>query len=244
MSTRTVNTFFNFAFMVGTKSLKIKPSPEIGQVSAKYMAPEKPICIFTLAHGAGANMDHTFMETLADALAKIGIATLRFNFPFMENKKGRPDSPAIAHATIKAAIAKARELNPKLPLFVSGKSFGGRMSSQFLSAHPDAAVKGIVFYGFPLHPSGKPSIDRAEHLKQIKVPMLFLQGSKDALAEWPLIESVCKSLKKATLVKLEGADHSFKAGKKDIMSLLVEETDKWAKKILMFMVMYFFVGLV
>ncbi len=214
------------------KSLKIKVSPEIGQVSAKYIAPDKPTCIFTLAHGAGANMDHAFMETLAEALAKVGIATLRFNFPFMENKKGRPDAPAVAHATIKAALAKAIELNPKLPLFVSGKSFGGRMSSQFLSAHPEASVKGIVFYGFPLHPSGKPSIDRAEHLKEIKISMLFLQGSKDALAEWPLIESVCKSLKKATLVKLEGADHSFKAGRKDIMSLLVEETDKWVKKIL------------
>jgi len=157
---------------------------------------------------------------------------LRFNFPFMENKKGRPDTPAIAHQTIAAAIAKARELNPKLPLFVSGKSFGGRMSSQFLSEHPDPFVKGIIFYGFPLHPAGKPSTDRAEHLKALKIPMLFLQGSKDALAEWALIEAVCKSLKKARLIKLEGADHSFKAGKKDIMSLLVEETEKWVTKIL------------
>jgi len=212
--------------------MKIEVSPSIGKVSAKYIAPDKPSCIFTLAHGAGAGMDHSFMETLADSLSNVGIATLRFNFPFTENKKGRPDSPAIAHATIEAAIAKAHELNPKLPLFASGKSFGGRMSSQYFAGHPDSPVKGIVFYGFPLHPSGKPSIERADHLKQLKIPMLFLQGSKDTLATWDLIETVCKSLRKATLVKLEGADHSFKAGKKDVMSLLVSETKKWVDKIL------------
>ncbi len=215
-----------------TKSLKIDVSPTVGRVSAKYIVPDKPKCIFTLAHGAGAGMDHVFMETLANALSEVGIATLRFNFPFTENKKGRPDSPAVAHATIEAAIKKARELNPKLPLFVSGKSFGGRMSSQFLSAHPDSSVKGIVFYGFPLHPSGKPSTERADHLKALKIPMLFLQGSKDTLATWELIEMVGESLRKATLIKLEGADHSFKAGKKDIMSLLVDETKKWVEKIL------------
>ncbi len=217
---------------MNTKSLKIEVSPSVGKVSAKYMVPDKPICILTLAHGAGAGMDHLFMETLANSLAGVGIATLRFNFPFAEHKKGRPDSPAIAHATIEAAIQKAHELNPKLPLFVSGKSFGGRMSSQFLADHPDSSAKGIIFYGFPLHPSGKPSTDRAEHLKALKIPMLFLQGSKDTLATWALIETVCKSLKKATLVKLEGADHSFKAGKTDTMSLLVNETKKWVDKII------------
>ena len=217
---------------MSTKSFKIKVSPEVGTVSAKYVSPDKPKCIFTLAHGAGAGMDHAFMETLANALSKVGIATLRFNFPFTENKKGRPDSPAIAHLTIEAAIKKAGELNPGLPLFASGKSFGGRMSSQYLSDHPESPVKGIVFYGFPLHPSGKPSTDGAEHLKALKIPMLFLQGSKDTLATWELIEKVCKSLRKSTLVKLEGADHSFKAGKKDTMSLLVGETKKWVEKIL------------
>lgn len=212
---------------MSTKSFKINVSSAIGKVSAKYITPDKPKCIFTLAHGAGANMEHSFMETLAESLSKVGIATLRFNFPFTENKKFRPDSPPVAHATIEAAIAKARELNPKLPLFVSGKSFGGRMSSQFISEHPDSPAKGIVFYGFPLHPSGKPSIDRADHLKEIKIPMLFLQGSKDTLATWDLISKVCKSLKKATLVKLEGADHSFKAGKLDTISILVNETKQW-----------------
>lgn len=177
-------------------------------------------------------MDHIFMETLAEALSEAGIATLRFNFPFAEGKKGRPDTPAVAHATIEAAIAKAHELNPKLPLFASGKSFGGRMSSQYLTAHPDSGVSGIVFYGFPLHPSGKPSVERADHLKELKIPKLFLQGSKDTLATWELIEAVCGSLKKATLVKLEGADHSFKAGKKDTMSILVAETKSWVDKAL------------
>lgn len=215
-----------------TQSLKLDVSPAVGKVSARYMVPDKPVCIFTLAHGAGAGMDHLFMETLAEALSKTGIATLRFNFPFMENKKGRPDTPAIAHLTIEAAIKKAHELNPKLPLFVSGKSFGGRMSSQYLSGNPDSPAKGIVFYGFPLHPSGKPSTERADHLNALKIPMLFLQGSRDALADWTLIKKVCDSLRKATLVKLEGADHSFKAVKTDVMSLLVNETKKWVEKIL------------
>ena len=217
---------------MSTQSLKLEVSSSVGIVSAKYIVPAKSKCIFTLAHGAGAGMDHTFMETLADSLSKVGITTLRFNFPFAEHKKFRPDSPAIAHMTIEAAITKARELHPKLPLFVSGKSFGGRMSSQWLAGHPDSSVNGIIFYGFPLHPSGKPSTERADHLKALKIPMLFLQGSKDTLADWALIETVCKSLRKATLVKLEGADHSFKAGKKDVMSLLVDETKKWVEKIL------------
>ena len=212
------------------KSLKIAVSKEIGKVSAKCFVPDKPKCIMTLAHGAGAGMDHIFMETLATRLAEEGIATLRFNFPFTENKKGRPDSPAVAHQAIKAAIAKAHELFPKLPLFVAGKSFGGRMSSQLLSADPLDTVQGLIFYGFPLHQPGNPSVDRAEHLKQVKAPMLFLQGTRDALATIDLIEKVSKPLKKAKLVKLEGADHSFKAGKKDIMSELVAATKEWIAK--------------
>ncbi|MBO9593331.1 MAG: alpha/beta hydrolase [Niabella sp.] len=217
---------------MSTKIFNLFISPEIGAVSAKYMAPAKPKCILTLAHGAGAGMNHSFMEALATALSNAGIASLRFNFPFAENKKGRPDSPPVAHQTIAAAIAKARELHPKLPLFAAGKSFGGRMSSQYLSAHPENVAKGIIFYGFPLHPSGKPSTDRADHLKTLKIPLLFLQGSKDSLATWELIEPVCKSLKKATLIRFEGADHSFKAGKTDILPLLVEETNKWVEKMI------------
>lgn len=213
-----------------TRSLSLKISPSIGAVSAECIVPEKSKCIMTLAHGAGAGMHHSFMLTLAKLLSEQAITTLRFNFPFAENKKGRPDTPAVAYQTIEAAIAKAQKLFPELPLFVAGKSFGGRMSSQYLSAHPDPGVKGIVFYGFPLHPPGKPSTERAEHLKDIKTPMLFLQGSKDELATWTLIESVCSSLKQATLIKIEGANHAFKAGKKNILQLLADTTNDWIEK--------------
>ncbi len=215
-----------------TQSFSIPVSAETGSVSSELIAPENSKCIITLAHGAGAGMNHVFMVDLAKALAAENIATLRFNFPFMENKKGRPDSPAVAHQTIAAAVANARELFPEIPLFLSGKSFGGRMSSQFLSAHHDTLAKGMIFYGFPLHPAGKPSTDRAEHLQKVEIPMLFLQGAKDTLATWDLIESVCGSLPNAELVKIEGADHSFKAGKQDVMAILVKETVAWIERVL------------
>jgi len=184
----------------------------------------------TLAHGAGAGMHHSFMVTLAQLLSEQFISTMRFNFPFAENKKGRPDTPGVAHQTIEAAILKAQKLFPELPLFVAGKSFGGRMSSQYLATHPNPEIKGLIFYGFPLHPPGKPSTDRAEHLKEVKTPMLFLQGTKDELATWSLIESVCSSLKLATLVKIEGANHAFKAGKQNILQLLADTTNEWIEK--------------
>jgi predicted alpha/beta-hydrolase family hydrolase len=184
----------------------------------------------TLAHGAGAGMNHPFMVSLANSLAESGVATLRFNFPSTEHKKGRPDMPAVAHKTIEAAILKAHELFPSVPLFVSGKSFGGRMSSQYLSAHPNPEVKGIIFFGFPLHPPGKPSVERAEHLKDVKVPMLFLQGTRDELATLDLIESVCSSLPNAHLVKIEGANHMFKAGKQDTVPILANAAHDWMKK--------------
>jgi predicted alpha/beta-hydrolase family hydrolase len=230
------NTFYFYCtlkqWQMKTQSLSLKISPSIGAVSAECIIPEKSKCIMTLAHGAGAGMNHSFMVTLAQLLSEQGIATLRFNFPFTENKKGRPDIPAVAHAAVASAIAKAEKLFPELPLFAAGKSFGGRMSSQYLSAHPDAAVKGIIFYGFPLHPPGKPSIERAEHLKEIKSPMLFLQGTKDELATWDLIESVCSSLKLATLIKIEGANHAFKAGKQNIVQLLADTTKDWMEKMI------------
>lgn len=183
-----------------------------------------------LAHGAGAGMNHSFMLSLANALAAHGIATLRFNFPFIEQKKRRPDLPAVAHKTIVAAVDDAKQQFPGLPLWLSGKSFGGRMSSQYLAAHPNENITGIVFFGFPLHPPGKPSIERADHLMKVKVPMLFLQGSRDELAHWELIEQVCSELNNATLKRIEGADHAFKAGKQDIISLLASETFEWIKK--------------
>lgn len=215
-----------------TKSLSLKISPSIGTVSAECIVPAKSKCIITLAHGAGAGMNHSFMVTLAQSLSEEGIASLRFNFPFTENKKGRPDSPAVAQQTIEAAIMKAKKLFPKLPLFVAGKSFGGRMTSQYLSGHHRDEVKGIIFYGFPLHAPGKPSVERAEHLKDVKTPMLFLQGSRDEFATWKLIESVCKSLPLAELVKIDGANHAFKAGKQDIMKILVIITRDWIDKMI------------
>jgi len=215
-----------------TRSLKIQVSPSIGNVSAAYIVPQDAGCIVTLAHGAGAGMNHPFMVALANSLGETGIATLRFNFPFAENKKGRPDVPAVTHQTIEAAIAKAQQLSSGLPIFVAGKSFGGRMSSQYVSTHPETSVKGIIFYGFPLHPAGMPSTDRAAHLKKVKVPMLFLQGTRDALAQSDLIELVCSSLSKATLIKIEGADHSFKAGKINTTEMLAKATNNWVNKLL------------
>ena len=213
-----------------TKSLSLKISPAIGSVSAECLVPQTSKGIMTLAHGAGADMNHSFMVTLSRSLSEAGIATLRFNFPFTENKKGRPDAPAVAHQTIEAAILKAVKLFPKLPLFVAGKSFGGRMTSQCLAAHPNDQVKGIIFYGFPLHAPGKPSIERAEHLKDVKSTMLFLQGSRDEFATWKLIEKVTSSLPLAELVKIEGANHGFKAGKQDIIKLLTTITKDWIEQ--------------
>jgi len=213
------------------QSCSLQVSPSIGTVSAEYIIPENPVAIIALAHGAGAGMNHSFMIALATSLAEVGIGTLRFNFPFTENKKGRPDVPAVAHKTIEAAIMHAQEKFPSLPLFAAGKSFGGRMSSQYLSAQHGVKVEGIIFYGFPLHPPGKPSVERAEHLQHVQIPMLFLQGTRDELATWDLIESVCTSLPTATLVRIEGADHSFKAGKQNIMPVLIEATTAWMEKI-------------
>lgn len=212
-----------------TRSLTLEVSPSAGKVSAEYIIPENPICIVTLAHGAGAGMQHVFMVSLAKALADLKIATLRFNFPFTEGKKGRPDVPAVAHKAIEAAAAEAKRSFPDLPLYLAGKSFGGRMSSQYQAANVNPEVKGLIFFGFPLHPPGKPGIERADHLKNIHVPMLFLQGTRDELATLELIEQVCSSLKTATLIKIEGADHAFKAGKKDIISVLAKEALAWMK---------------
>jgi predicted alpha/beta-hydrolase family hydrolase len=208
----------------------LEVSEAAGKVSAEYIVPPNPNNLMVLAHGAGAGMNHSFMLSLANALASHGIATLRLNFPFIEQKKRRPDLPAVAHKTIAAAVDNAKQQYPGLPLWLSGKSFGGRMSSQYLAAHPNENITGIVFFGFPLHPPGKPSIERADHLNKVKVPMLFLQGSRDELAHWDLIEQVCGTLKNATLKRIEGADHAFKAGKQDIISLLAAETFEWIKK--------------
>jgi len=211
--------------------MKLKISDKIGSVSAEVTEPKKMTAIFTFAHGAGAPMNHPFMTTVSKELEQLGIGTMRFNFPYMENKKGRPDVPAIAHQAIETAANYLHEEYPETPLFLSGKSFGGRMSSQYLAKFAPDYVRGIAFYGFPLHAPGAPSIDRADHLKDIKVPLLFLQGTRDSLAQWDLIESVTKGLKKATLVKFEGADHSFKAPKKNLLPDLAQAVAEWVTKL-------------
>src|SRR5688572_27368778 len=152
-------------------------------VSGLLDAPADARACYVLAHGAGAGMHHTFMAGIASGLAQRRIATLRFQFPYMEQGSKRPDSPKVAHAAVRAAVQEAAKRLPNLPLFAGGKSFGGRMTSQAQAAEPLAGVRGLVFVGFPLHPAGKPSVERAEHLGQVQVPMLFLQGTRDTLAD-------------------------------------------------------------
>jgi predicted alpha/beta-hydrolase family hydrolase len=186
---------------------------EVGKatsVSALLFQPKDARACFVFAHGAGAGMTHSFIEQAAAGLAERGIATLRYQFPYMEKASRRPDPPAIAHAAVRAAVEEAARHCPGLPLIAGGKSFGGRMTSQAQAKAPLAGVRGLAFFGFPLHAAGKPSIDRADHLTEVHVPMLFLQGTNDKLAELQLLKPVVEKLKpRATLHLVEAADHSF-----------------------------------
>ncbi len=179
-------------------------------VSGLLDRPARPRACLVLAHGAGAGMTHPFMTSVATGLAEEGIATLRYNFPYMEAKSGRPDRPPVAVATVRAAVAEATTLMPGLPLFAGGKSFGGRMTSTAQAEAPLPGVRGLVFLGFPLHPPGKPSDQRAAHLDDVAVPMLFLQGTRDTFAERGLLEPLCRRLgRRATLHLFDDGDHSF-----------------------------------
>jgi predicted alpha/beta-hydrolase family hydrolase len=209
---------------VTEKILHIPVSESIGAVSAVILEPSSCTAMMTLAHGAGAGMNHTFMVRLAQTLAELSIGTIRFNFPYMEHGKKRPDMPATAHKTIEQIIEFTEQHYPALPLYVSGKSFGGRMTSQLLAKKTFSQVKGIIFYGFPLHPAGAPAVDRSEHLHEVAIPMLFLQGTKDTLAQWDLITKVTSSLSAAKLISFEGADHSFKVKKNELIPELAEAT--------------------
>lgn len=210
-------------------SSRIFISDSIGQVSAELTKGRKTDSVYVFAHGAGAGMNHPFMTRLSKELAELGVAVLRFNFPYMEKGSKRPDVAAVAEKTVLRAIEHATEKFSGVPIFAGGKSFGGRMTSQLLSKNSDIACIGLVFVGFPLHPAGKPGVDRAEHLKNVKIPMLFLQGTRDALAEINLIRQVVGSLPHATLEELEGADHSFRSGKKDLIPSLAEIMHTWMK---------------
>jgi uncharacterized protein len=179
-------------------------------VSGLLDIPGSPKACLVLAHGAGAGMTHPFMAAAAAELGDRGIATLRYQFPYMEQGSRRPDSPAVAHATVRAAVAEASRHFPDLPLFAGGKSFGGRMTSQAQAAAPLLGIRGLAFLGFPLHPAGKPSEDRGQHLFEVRIPMLFLQGTRDALAQPELITRIVERLgNRAALRMFADADHSF-----------------------------------
>ena len=189
-------------------------------VSGLLESPSGARACFVLAHGAGAGMAHPFMAAIATGLEERGIATLRYQFPYMEKGGRRPDPPRLAHATVRAAVEEAIRLMPDIPLIAGGKSFGGRMTSQAQAAEPLRGIQGLAFLGFPLHPAGRPAQDRGKHLFEVQIPMLFLQGTRDALAMLDQLEPICKALGKVATLKLfQDADHSFhvpaRTGKKD-----------------------------
>ena len=207
------------------------------RVSGLLQAPASARACYVLAHGAGAGMNHAFMAAVAAELAERGIATLRYQFPYMEKGSRRPDSPKVAHATVRAAVAEAARLLPKRPLFAGGKSFGGRMTSQAQAIAPLPGVRGLAFLGFPLHPAGKPSTSRATHLSELKIPMLFLQGTRDEFAQLSLLEVLVKRLKPhATLHLFPDADHSFHVPKSsgrtdgEVMTELLDTLTQWIER--------------
>ena len=190
------------------------------RVSGLLQTPPQARACYVVAHGAGAGMTHPFMAAVAEGLAARSIATLRYQFPYMERGSKRPDPPKLAHATVRAAVAAAQIALPNLPLIAGGKSFGGRMTSQAEAQEPMPDIRGLAFLGFPLHPAGKPSSERGKHLFDVKVPMLFLQGTRDTLAALDELEPLCKALgNRATLKLFADADHSFhvlaRSGRKD-----------------------------
>jgi len=203
------------------------------QVSGVLLAPADARACYVYAHGAGAGMHHAFMAATAQALAARGIATLRYQFPYMEAGSKRPDLPKIAHAAVRAAVTHATALLPDTALIAGGKSFGGRMTSQAQAAEPLPRVHGLAFFGFPLHPAGQPSSDRAKHLADVHVPMLFLQGTRDELAQLALIRQLAQQLGPvATLREFDDADHSFHVRKRsgrDDAAVIVELADAFAQ---------------
>ena len=208
------------------------------RVSALLQVPRDARACYVLAHGAGAGMAHPFMAAIANGLAERGIATLRYQFPYMERGSKRPDAPALAQATVRAAVSEASRLHPQLPLVAGGKSFGGRMTSQAQAAAPLPGVCGLVFLGFPLHAAGRPSDERARHLFDVRIPMLFLQGTRDALADVQLVRRLADQLGTlATLKLFDDADHSFhvpaRTGRNDadVRGELMDTLAAWVEKI-------------
>jgi hypothetical protein len=218
----------------GIAKLRFEASPG-RHVTALLLRPAGAQWLYVFAHGAGAGMQHRFMEAASALLAGHGIATLRYQFPYMEAGSRRPDSRATLLATVRAAVHAASEAAPDLPLLAGGKSMGGRMTSQAAAEAPLAGVRGLVFFGFPLHPAGRPSIERADHLGNVRLPMLFLQGERDKLAEPDLLRPVCAGLgERATLHLVPEADHSFhvpkRSGRSDdeVLAELAATVAQWS----------------
>ncbi len=214
--------------------LRFAAGPEAPEVLALLDMADAPRAGCVLAHGAGAGMEHPFMSSAGQGLAARGIATLRYQFPYMERGSKRPDAPQVAQACVRAAVAQAADRLPGLPLVAGGKSYGGRMTSQAQAASPLPGVAGLVFLGFPLHPADKPSDERAKHLEDVRVRMLFVQGTRDALADRGLIEKLVSRLgARATLRWIEGADHSFhvpaRSGRSDaeVLSSMLDDVAGW-----------------
>jgi len=208
-------------------------------VSGLFDSPASPQACYVFGHGAGAGMEHPFMARVAVGLSERGIATLRYQFPYMERGSRRPDVPKVAHAAVRAAVAEAARRAPKLPLIAGGKSFGGRMTSQAQSVSPLPGVVALLFFGFPLHPSGKPSIDRAQHLAGIKVPMLFVQGTRDEMADAGLIEPTVEALRAtATLHWVPEGNHSLhvpaKSGRSDdqVLNTALDAARDWIERMI------------
>ena len=209
---------------------------DIGEVSGLWQSPAAPWACFVLAHGAGAGMTHRSLVAIADGLEGLDVATLRYQFPYMEKGGKRTDSPPVAHATVRAAVAEAYRRSENLPLFAGGRSFGGRMTSQAQALEPLPGVAGLIFFAFPLHTAGKPSVTRAEHLSDITIPMLFLSGSKDTLAELSLLQEAVASLgPHATVDLIPDADHAFhvpaRTGRKDpeVLASALAVASQWMK---------------
>jgi uncharacterized protein len=222
--------------MVGLMEIQVNDS---SRVSALWQAPAQALACYVFAHGAGAGMAHPFMQSMADELGARGIATLRYQFPYVERGSRRPDPPELCHATVRAAVRKAAELAPTLPCFAGGKSFGGRMTSQAQAASPLPGVRGLIFLGFPLHPAGRPSDARGQHLSEVRIPMLFLQGTRDDLADLSLLEPLIERLgSRATLRLFQDANHSYharaSAGVTDaeIRARLAQQLTDWVRAVL------------
>ncbi len=221
----------------GAKESKFLATPEKGEVSALLIRPEGANRLLVLGHGASTNMRHANLQAIAERLADAGIATFRYNFPYMEHGRGR-DSQATCTATVRSAVAAAREIASDLPVLAGGHSFGGRMTSTAASEAPLDGVRGLVFFAFPLHQPGKPDTKRAAHLDDVTVPMLFLSGTRDELASLDLLRPVCKGLgPRATLHLLDTADHGFRtlkrsrASEEDVFAEMARVVREWASRV-------------